>query len=171
MIIAETSRLILRHFTPNDVDALIPILGEPEVMRYSIDGVKTRFQITHFLDRVLDYYWQYNFSLYAVIEKDTKQLIGFCGLLPWKFEAKIEIEIAYRLATAYWGKGFATEAATAVRDHAWQKLGIKNLFCIIAPENRRSIRVAQKLGMIYQKDAVVYGLKVKIYRVSHYEVR
>ncbi|VEP14290.1 hypothetical protein H1P_2550001 [Hyella patelloides LEGE 07179] len=89
---------------------------------------------------MLDYYWQYNFSLYAVIEKDTKQLIGFCGLLPWKFEAKTEIEIAYRLAKVYWGRGFATEAATAVRNYAWQKLGIKQLFCIIVPENMRSIR-------------------------------
>ena len=167
MIIAETPRLILRHFKTDDIDTLIPILSDPEVMRYSIDGVKTKSQTAHFLERILDYYRQYHFSLYALIEKETQQLIGFCGLLPWKWQGKKEIELGYRLAKKYWGKGLATEAATAVIAHAWQKLAIPQIFCIIEPENKRSIRVARKLGMIYLTKDVFYDLQVNIYCLSN----
>ena len=163
MIVTETPRLILRYFTPDDLDALTPILADPEVMRYSISGVKTRSQTEEFITWMLSNYQKYNLGLYAVIERETKQLIGYCGLLVWDFEGIEEIEIGYRLATAYWGKGLATEAATSVRDYAQKKLNIDRLICIIEPENTRSIRVAEKLGLIYERDTVFKGFKVRIY--------
>ncbi len=166
MIVTETPRLILRYFTPDDLDALTPILADSEVMRYSISGVKTRSQTEEFITRLLSIYQKYNFGLYAVIYKETQQLIGYCGLLAWNFEDLEEIEIGYRLATAYWGKGLATEAATSVRNYAWNELNINRLICIIEPENTRSIRVAEKLGMTYEKDAVFYGLNVRIYSTA-----
>ena len=166
MIVAETSRLILRYFIPDDIDALFAILSDPEVMRYSVSGVKTRSQTADFLDLVIDYYRQYNYSLYAVIFKETNQLIGFCGLLPWKLEHRSEIEIGYRLAKEYWGKGLATEAAIATRDYGWSKLNMDKLYCLIEPKNKRSIRVAEKLGMKYEKNIFFHNLDVKIYSVS-----
>lgn len=163
MIIAETSRLILRYFTPDDINALFLILSDPEVMRYSIGGVKTRSQTADFLDLILYFYHQHNFGLYALITKETKQLIGFSGLLPWTFEGKKEIEIGYRLARQFWNQGLATEAAIAVKNHAWQTLKIKQLFCLIDPENIRSIRVAKKLGMVYQKRIIFQSLNLNVY--------
>lgn len=163
MIIAETSRLILRYFTPDDINALFLILSDPEVMRYSIGGVKTRSQTADFLDVILYFYQKHHFSLYALIIKETKQLIGFSGLLPWTFEEKKEIEISYRLARQFWHQGLATEAAIAVKNYAWQTLKIKQLFCLIEPENIRSIRVAEKLGMVFQKRIIFQGLKVNVY--------
>ena len=106
---------------------------------------------------------KYNFGLYAVIDRQDRQLISFCGLLVWNFEEHIEIEIAYRLARAYWGKGKGTEAAITVRDYARNKLGIDRLICLIESTNIRSIRVAQKLGMDYEKNLILQGLNVIIY--------
>lgn len=163
MIVAETSRLILRHFTLDDVDALSAILGDPDVMRYSLDGTKTRSQTFHFIDNIIYYYQKYNFSLYAIINKDNQELIGFCGLLPWKYDGKKEVEIGYRLAKAYWGNGFATEAAVAICSYARKELKLTKLFCIIEPENKRSIRVAEKLGMKYQKNIIFHSSNVNVY--------
>lgn len=166
MIVAKTSRLILRYFTLDDLDDLTPILADAEVMQFSLSGVITRSQTEEFLQWILDRYQKYNFGLYAVIDRQDRRLIGFCGLLVWHFEEHIEIEIAYRLAKAYWGKGRGTEAAIAVRDYAKNMLGINRLICLIQPENIRSIRVAQKLGMHYEKNIVLQGLNVRIYSSS-----
>ena len=170
MIVVETPRLILRYFTPDEVNDLTLILGDPEVMHYSVSGVKTRSQTEEFINGMISRYQKYNFGLYAVIHKASQKLIGFCGLLLWNFEDIEEIEIGYRLATAYWGKGLATEAATSVRDYAWNELNIDKLICIIEPENIRSIRVAEKLGMNHEKDAVFQGLNVRIYSMSKSEL-
>ncbi|WP_036486159.1 GNAT family N-acetyltransferase [Myxosarcina sp. GI1] len=164
-IAIETPRLILRYFTPDDTDALTAILSDPKVMQYSISGTKTRSQTQEFIAWILSSYQKYGFGLYAVTEKETKQLIGYCGLLVWYFEEITEIELGYRLATAYWNKGLATEAATAVRNYAWQQLKLNRLICLIQPENLRSIRVANKLAMKPEKNLILHELNVKVYSI------
>jgi RimJ/RimL family protein N-acetyltransferase len=67
------------------------------------------------------------------------------------------VEIGYRLARSAWGKGFATEAARAVRDVAVHTLGIKRLIAIIDPANTASIRVAQKIGMHHESEVRLEG--------------
>ena len=69
-------------------------------------------------------------------------------------------------STIYWGKGLATEAAIATRDYAFARLGITRLISIIDPENVRSIRVAEKIGMQYEKDVVFQSLPVRIYAID-----
>ena len=165
-IIAETPRLILRYFTPDDVDDLAPILADPQVMYFSARGVQTREQTRQFINWMLSSYREEGFGLYAVIHKDNYQLIGFCGLLVWEIKQKPEVEIGYRFATKYWGRGLGTEAAIAVRDYAWNQLNLNRLICIIQPENNRSIRVAQKLGMKYERNTVFMNLDVLLYRTS-----
>ncbi len=164
MIVTETKRLLLRHFVPNDIDPLAKILADPEVMQFSLKGVKTRAQTEDFLDWILHQYQKYGFGLYAVIYKETQELIGFCGLCLWNLDNRQEVEIGYRLATAYWGQGLGTEAATAIRDFGWSISD--RLICIIDSANYRSIRVAEKLGMNYEKDTVFKGLKVRVYSLS-----
>lgn len=150
-IVITTARLALRHFTPEDTDALAAIFGDREVMRYSLSGVKTRSQTREFISWIHSNYQKYGFGLYAVTLRKTKQLIGYCGLLVWYFEEVTEVEIGYRLAREYWGKGLATEAAVAVRNYAWQQLELNRLICLIQPENKPSLRVAAKLGMSLEK--------------------
>ncbi|MDJ0682035.1 MAG: GNAT family N-acetyltransferase [Xenococcaceae cyanobacterium MO_167.B52] len=169
MIVAETERLILRHFIPTDIDPLALIVADPEVMRFSEKGVKTRAEAEDFLDAMLYHYQKHGFGLYAVIHKESSELIGYCGLLLWTIDDRQETEIGYRLATAYWGSGLATEAAKAVRDYGWQFTQGNGLICIIESANHRSIRVAEKLGMKHEKDTAFKKIKVRIYRLQSWE--
>jgi RimJ/RimL family protein N-acetyltransferase len=69
----------------------------------------------------------------------------------------VEIEVGYRLARAFWGRGLATEAAEAVRDYAFRVLALPRLVAIIDPRNRPSIRVAEKTGLWYEKEVLFRG--------------
>jgi RimJ/RimL family protein N-acetyltransferase len=85
-------------------------------------------------------------------------VIGYCGLsrFPGRCAAG-DTEIGFRLARPFWGRGFATEAARAVRDHAFDTLALPRLIAIIDPGNLASIRVAEKIGMRYEKDVSFEG--------------
>ena len=91
---------------------------------------------------------QWGFGSYAVMEQSSRAVIGYCGLFFFAdVNGQPEVEVGYRLARAKWGHGYATEAAQAVRDYAFQTLGITRLIAIIAPATHASLRVAHKLGI------------------------
>lgn len=153
MIIARTERLFLRHFHIFDHELMFRVFGDTEVMRFG-NGVQTKEFIQSWLMSCLDnYYRRWGFGPYAVVEHDSREVIGYCGLffLP-DVNGQPEIEVGYRLARAKWGHGYATEAAQAVRDFAFQTLGVKRLIAMIDPVNYASVRVAQKLGMQYEQE-------------------
>jgi [ribosomal protein S5]-alanine N-acetyltransferase len=158
MIILETERLIVRHFHVFDVEALQPIFGDAEVMRFGY-GVQTTEWIQNWLQKCLEnYYQKWGFGAWAVVEKATRQTIGYCGLFYFlEIAMQPDVEIGYRLARTVWGKGYATEAALAVRDYAFNVLTLPRLLAFIDPGNTASIRVAQKLGMTYWKDVMFEG--------------
>jgi [ribosomal protein S5]-alanine N-acetyltransferase len=167
MIIAETQRIMLRFFNLNDIDALTAIFADPQVMHFSISGVKTKAQTKSTIDNILLSYQKRGWGLYAIEQREERQLIGYCGLFSQQIDGQAEIEVGYRLATHYWGKGLATEAAIATRDYAFDRLGITRLISIVDPENIRSMRVAEKIGMQYEKDAVFQSLPVRIYAIEY----
>lgn len=167
MIILETSRLILRPFQPDDAEVLQAVLGDAEVMRFSVSGVMNLDQIQGWLDRQIAGREKYGYGMNAAIEKNSKQLIGFCGLCVFEdLDGQREDEIGYRLARAWWGKGLATEAAIATRDYGFDQIGLNRLVCIIEPENIRSIRVAERVGMQYERATKFKGLDVGIYAMN-----
>lgn len=95
---------------------------------------------------------------WAVILRELHAPIGYCGLFRFDdINGQPEIELGYRLAKQFWGRGIATEVATAVRDMACDELGIKRLISLIYPDNLRSIRVATKLGMVCTGEAFLPG--------------
>ena len=134
------------------------VFGDPEVMRYG-DGVQTREWVENWLRMCLErYYKTWGFGPYAVVKKHSHQVIGYCGLFLFpNVGGQPEVEIGYRLARSAWGQGYATEAALAVRDLAFTALGIKRLIAMIDPSNRASIRVAEKIGMYYEKEVMFEG--------------
>ena len=166
MQIFETPRLILRFFTSRDVEALTPILSDPQVMQFSIIGVHNQKQIRQFIDQRLLSYLERGFGLYAIVLKQNHELIGYCGFFVQKIEEQAEVEIGYRLATKYWQQGFATEAVKAVCEYGKQRFNFKRFVCLIEPANERSIRVAQKLGMELEKKIVYYGIDVDMYSMN-----
>ena len=156
--IAVTKRLILRHFHILDVEPMYQVFGDPEVMRFG-DGVQTREWVENWLRTCLERYYQtWGFGPYAVVEKHSQNVIGYCGLFFFpNIDGQPEVEIGYRLVRSAWGQGYATEAAGAVRDFAFNVLGLKRLIAMIDPANIASIRVAEKIGMHYEKDVMLEG--------------
>lgn len=166
MQILETPRLILRYFTIRDLKALMPILGDPQVMEFSLIGVHDRPQIRQFIEQRLLSYLERGFGLYALTHKQNQKLIGYCGFFVQKVNEQKEVEIGYRLASQYWGQGLATEAATAVLEYGRSRFKFKRFVCLIEPANMRSIRVAQKLGMELEKEIIYHGIDVEMYSIT-----
>jgi RimJ/RimL family protein N-acetyltransferase len=158
MIVVETERLILRHFHLFDVEALQSVFGDAEVMRFG-PGVQTIEWIRDWLrDCLANYYQNWGFGPWAVVEKSTRQTVGYCGLFYFPdIVGEPEIEIGYRLARSVWGRGYATEAVLAVRDYGFNVLCLQRLIAMIDPGNVASIRVAEKAGMHYEKDVMFEG--------------
>jgi RimJ/RimL family protein N-acetyltransferase len=153
-----TSRLLLRAFQILDAGPMYRVFGDAEVMHFG-DGVQTMEWVQGWLRTCLErYYPAWGFGPYAVLEKASRSVIGYCGLFFFPdLDGKPEVEIGYRLARSAWGQGYATEAARAVRDYAFDTLAIRRLIAMIDPSNAASIRVAEKLGMRYEKNILLDG--------------
>ncbi len=166
MNIAETERLVLRGFHIGDLDALTDLFSNPEVMRFG-SGPQDRDYTRQFILGCLQkYHTHWGFGLWAVVEKQSLETMGFCGLCVQEVDGEQEVELGYRLRHKYWGHGFATEAAIACRDYAFANLGLKRLISIIEAANTASIRVAEKNGMQLEKETVKWQKQVRIYSVS-----
>ena len=153
MQILETRRLILRHFRPTDLEALFALYCDPDIIRYIPDAPTTLAETQEQLE------WHQHghpkhpeLGLWATIHKESGQFIGRCGLLPWTIDGQAEVEVAYTLAKAYWGQGLGTEAAQGVLDHGFEQLHLSRLVCLIEYGNLASIRVAEKIGMTFEKE-------------------
>jgi len=148
---------MLRHFTPLDSGAMINVFGDPEVMRFG-DGIHSIDWIQAWLESCLEQYRTWGFGPYAVVRRQQEEVLGYCGLFLFpEIDGRSEIEIGYRLARSAWGSGYATEAVRAVRDYAFGTLGLKRLIALIDPANVPSLRVAEKIGMHYEKEVMLEG--------------
>jgi RimJ/RimL family protein N-acetyltransferase len=107
------------------------------------------------------------FDLFPVIEKATGALIGHCGLLDKEIESATEIDLVYVFAKSAWSKGYATEIAIALRDYAFEVIGLDRIVALIEPENFASQHVAEKIGMTHEKDVIRPGGVVRRLYVLH----
>lgn len=144
----ETERLLLREMTQADYAALSAILQDPEVM-YAYNGPFSDAETQEWLDRQLTRYRDYDhrFGLWAVVLKETGEMIGQCGLTlqPWK-ERQV-LEIGYLLRKSCWHQGYATEAAMAVKAYAFSVLDADEVCSVIRDTNTASRNVALRNGM------------------------
>jgi ribosomal-protein-alanine N-acetyltransferase len=117
------------------------------------------------LDKVIAHCEYHGFAPWALIDKVTGKLAGWCG---FKYlEDTGEVEIAYGLAKEYWGKGLASEAASAAMEHGFEQLHLDRIVAVVWPENIASIRVLEKLGM--RRKATLYNGVMAYYRLSSAE--
>lgn len=166
-MLITTKRLIIRDFSHEDVDPLALILGNAEVMRFSIAGPLSFDQTKDYLHhRILKHYTEHGFGLWALVDKEEDRLIGLAGLMIQAIDGEDLVELGYRLDPAYWGKRLAVEAGVAIAEYGFNELGIDKIISIIDPQNKQSVRVAAKIGMHYWKDAIFHEIPVKIYRLS-----
>ena len=158
MIIAETTRLIVRHFAADDAVAMCGVFSDAEVMRFSMTGVVDEPWVRAFIERCRRNYEQRGYGLWAVARRGNERVLGYCGLTRFPdIDGRSEVEVGYRLIREHWGNGYATEAASAVRDYAINTLGMTRLIALIDAANVGSIRVAEKIGMHHEKDVMLDG--------------
>lgn len=145
-MILETERLYLREMTQDDFPSLCNILQDEETM-YAYEGAFTDSEAQEWLDRQRARYQKWGFGLWAVILKDNGKMIGQCGLTmqPWKEEEVLEV--GYLFERSHWHKGYATEAATACKQYAFDVLQAKDVCSIIRDTNTASQHVAVRNGM------------------------
>ncbi len=105
-------------------------------------------------------------SQFAVIFRGNNELIGYCGFLHQEVDGRNEIEIGYRLHPDYWNRGLASEAAQAVRDHAFRDLDLPKVISLIHPDNVPSRRVAEKNGMKIERETVFRGFPTHVFAIT-----
>jgi RimJ/RimL family protein N-acetyltransferase len=146
----RTERLVLRRFTPDDLDALVQLDADPAVMRYITGGRPTsREQLR---DEVLPawlggYERGDGWGFWAAEERTSGAFLGWFHLRPGPDDPGDEPELGYRLVQRVWGQGLATEGARALIDEAFLRLGARRVYATTMSVNAGSQRVMQKAGM------------------------
>lgn len=168
-VILETPRLIIRELTKDDCSNLTSILGDPEIMKFSVSGKMAQSKIEKFITNALKSYKDNKYGLWALTTKLDKEVIGIFGLIKQPVGEAHITEISYRLKKIHHGKGYATEAVSYIIDYANHNLGIRELVAFIEPENTPSIIVAEKNGMHFSENCTFHQKKVKLYKICFEE--
>ncbi len=157
-VVLETERLLLRHFTENDADALFLMESEPDVLRYAgrkrladVDAYRTKIQT-----RFIPYYDKPGgYGAWAIVEKASGEFVGGCSLRPGLDADHAEpmshgpddIELGYGLRKPSWGRGYASEIVQALVRRAFTELGAVSLVASVTVDNLASVRVLEKAGL------------------------
>jgi RimJ/RimL family protein N-acetyltransferase len=151
MKILETNRLILQQVSLDDTQIVLELLNEPSFIQNIGDrGVRTLEDARDYISgRLIASYEKFGFGMYLVIVKDTGAPAGLCGLV--RRDGLQDVDIGYALLPRFWSKGYATEAALAVKKYAKDAIGLKRLVAITDPNNQGSIHVLEKIGLEFEK--------------------
>ena len=167
----ETERLVLRKPVPEDARALLEAFADPEAMRYIGDGSTTDLAgARQAVDRWLERWDAWQIGMFVLERTEDARVLGRAGFLRWDPETweigGSETELGWGLARAHWGRGYATEAAVALRDWALEERGLPRLISLIQPANLPSVRVAERLGERYERDVQVHGNPTRLYSLE-----
>ena len=146
--ILETERLALRNWTDDDIAPAHAMYRDPRVVRYldyrvdaTLDATRAR------IDRRRRHQAEYGYTMWAVVEKATGELLGACGLI--HLDGCSEIEVGYHLAPHAWNRGIATEAARACVRYGFREARLDRIVAVTDPGNHASRRVLEKAGLTY----------------------
>ena len=157
----RTARLELREMRADDAQALLGVFGDPRVMASFAAAPFDRAAMDRWVARNLAHQDENGFGLFTVVERASGDVIGDCGLELMDVGA----ELGYDLRADRWGRGLATEAASAVRDHAFSALGLDRLVSLIRSGNAASRRVAEKVGMHHARDLERGSARYELYEI------
>lgn len=144
----KTKRLILRPWKKEDLEPFAKLNADPRVME-CFPGLKTREESDAMVKRISNHIEQYGWGFWATSLIQTGEFIGFIGLQDVDFKADFTpaVEIGWRLAFKYWGKGYATEGALASLRYGFEKLKLEKIVSFTAVQNMRSRAVMERIGM------------------------
>lgn len=151
MKVLETERLILRWMSKDDAEFLLGLLNEPSWLQFIGDrGVRTLEDArTYILTGPVEMYVRLGFGLYMVELKESGLPLGICGLV--KRDFLDDVDVGFAFLPAYWGQGYAYEAASAVIAYGAGVLNLKRIVAITALDNHRSARLLEKLGLRFER--------------------
>jgi len=148
--VVETTRLRLRRMTDEDLPALRGILHDPEAM-LAYGGAFSDEESLSWLRRMQERYRDDGFALWAVVLRDSGEMIGQCGITRQRIDDDVVTEVGYLFQRAHWHRGYAVEAAAACRDWAFTTQPIDELYAKVRSTNVASMNVAIRLGMTVRR--------------------
>jgi ribosomal-protein-alanine N-acetyltransferase len=167
----QTDRLAYRKIQLSDSDAWLEFFRHPNTHKHWVSQRSTpEEECSQWYARQQERYDNDEGGMNALIDKSTGKLVGHCGLLRQTVDGVAELEIGYSVLPEFWNKGYASEAAIACRDHAFQNKLSSSLISIISVTNTASENVARKVGMKIEKVTMYKGNKVNIFRVQNYDL-
>jgi RimJ/RimL family protein N-acetyltransferase len=138
---------------------------DPEVRQYSGGPPSEEKFRTAFFEDLEPSKGTYGFK--SVVELATELHVGDAGLTQKRIEGRAEVEVLYFFARPFWGRGFATEAARALVDYGFRELGLERIVALIHPENQASMRVAERIGLAFERDVTTdSGNSRKLFTIS-----
>jgi RimJ/RimL family protein N-acetyltransferase len=164
----ETERLLLRMVEREDLADMAALFADPNVMRFVGNGQTAGCEVAErALDSIISHWRTHGFGRWTVVDKHTRKFVGFGGLrslfgMP---------EVVYHLAQQHWGRGLATEVGQAALRFGFEERGYESIVAIIKPGNVASIRVMEKLGLRFEKNAHYYDMDVLQYRMDRDDFR
>ena len=161
-VVLETERLILRYLTPDDVDNVFAVIGDPETMKFYPQQF-TRDDAMRWVTKSQERYRRDGYGLFAVVLKSNGRVIGNCGLMRQEIESESLIEVGYHFRSDHWGRGYATEAARGCMAYAFGHLKADKVASLILPENLPSRRVAERNGMTVEREVTFHDLPHLMY--------
>lgn len=164
MIITQTTRLILREITPDDAEEAYMLNRDNEVIKYTGDEAFESIEAARTFLQNYDHYRKYGFGRWAVIHKESKAFLGWCGL---KYTPEQnEYDIGFRLYRKYWGQGYATEASIACIELGFKQFGFKEIVGRVMKQNIASIKVLKKSGLQYIAEKEENGEVWQLYAIK-----
>lgn len=165
MVRLETERLTLRMWREeDDFEPYARMCADPEVMRFLGGKTFSRMEAWRHMAFIVGHWHLRGYGHWAVEEKASGQMIGRLGFLnPVGWPA---FEIGWTLAREHWGKGYATEGARRALEYAFTELDKDHVISLIHPDNRGSIRVAERLGERVEGRAEIFGMELLVYGID-----
>ena len=154
---------------PSDFNSLCRILQDEKAM-YAYEGAFSDQEVQEWLDRQIYRYQKWNFGLWAAVLKETDKMIGQCGLTMQQWKDQEVLEIGYLFERSHWHQGYATEAAKACKQYAFEKLNASEVCSIIRDSNTASQNVAMRNGMVMKDQWIKHykGVDMPHYRYVVY---
>ena len=161
-----TGRLRFRQLSMADVPGWMEFYASAAALKYLGYQLNDEAKCRAVIGRQITRYATDGSGLHALIEQQSGALVGQCGLLTQVIDGRTELEIGYHLLPAYWGRGFATEAAVACRDLAFERMPVASIISIIDPDNVGSQAVARRNGLRPELRTRWHGVEVDIWRLQ-----